>query len=89
MENVRATQNHQINKKIIIKQYYNVYYSFDVVDNISVTCNNQINIFIAGVCLFLDEKGIGLEPYNCTNFTCGCPDSIYFMNNIYKCKIDL
>lgn len=38
----------------------------------------------SGVCLFLDEKGIGLEPYNCTNFTCGCPDSIYSMNNIYK-----
>lgn len=46
-------------------------------------------IFVAGVCLVLDEKGIDLESYNCTNFTNGCPDSFYFMNNVYKCKIQV
>lgn len=53
-------------------------------DLVEFCYNGSPTPITSGVCLFLDEKGIGLEPYNCTNFTCGCPDSIYFMNNIYK-----
>lgn len=56
--------------------------------------NNQLNqgnkinvyVFIKGTCMYLHGRNSGLNGYNCSGFTHGCPSSSYFSDEVYKCN---
>lgn len=62
-------------------------YSIDEMEN-SFTEKNENVHFLAGLCLYLEKRGIGLGFHNCSNFSSGCPNSSYSSETIYTCKTE-
>lgn len=45
--------------------------------------------FISETCLYMFKSFSRVNAYNCNNFMSGCPSSVYFSSEIFKCKFCL
>lgn len=75
--NCRKVVVYHVNKKISLFYWWSGKLIHLKIENVH---------FLAGLCLYLEKRGIGLGFYDCSNFSNGCPYSSYSSETIYTCK---